>query len=100
MANMVRVSHAIVLSFRSHSYLGLIRWKLVIHAFIDGHARFVVGIQVNPNNRAITVFDLFLRATAEHGIPYHVRGDHGVENVLVADYMEDIYGPGSYLWGR
>jgi len=80
--------------------LGLIRWKLVIHAFIDGHSRFVVGIQVDPNNRAVTVFDLFLQATAEHGTPHHVRGDHGVENVLVADYMEGTRGLGSYIWGR
>jgi len=80
--------------------LGLIRWKLVIHAFADGHARFVVGIQVNPNNKAATVFNLFLCATAKHGTPYHVRGDHGVENVLVADYMEDARGPGGYIWGR
>ena len=60
----------------------------------------VVGIQVNPNNRAVTVFDLFLDATKEHGMPYHVRGDHGVENVLVADHMEATRGPGSYIWGR
>jgi len=79
---------------------GLIRWKLVIHAFVDGHARFVVGIQVSPNNRAITVFNLFLDAADEHGTPYHVRGDHGVENVLVADYMEATRGLGSYIWGR
>jgi len=68
--------YVIVSFFRSHAGLGLIRWKLVIHAFADGHARFIVGIQVNPNNRAVTVFNLFLRATAEHGTPCHVRGDH------------------------
>ena len=68
--------------------------------FIDGHAWYVVGIQVSPNNRAVTVFNLFLHATTEHGTPYHVRGDHGVENVLVADYMEGIRGLGSYIWGQ
>ena len=89
-----------MLSFESHANVGLIRWKLVIHAFVDGHSRFVVGIQVNPNNRAVTVLDLFLRAIAEHGTPHHVRGDHGVENVAVANYMEGSRGPGSYIWGR
>ena len=84
----------------SYSHIGLTCWKLVIHAFVDGHSWFVVGIQVNPNNQAATVFDLFLRATAEHGTPYHVRGDHGVENVLVADYMEGVRGPRGYIWGR
>ena len=100
MASTVRSSCVIVSFFRSHPSLGLIRWKLVIHAFADGHARFIVGIQVSPNNRAVTVFDLFLRATTKHGTPCHVRGDHGVENVLVADYMEDTRGLGSYIWGR
>lgn len=99
MASMVCLP-CIIPFFRSYAHLGLIRWKLVTHAFADGHARFIVGIQVSPNNRAITVFDLFLHATAEHGTPFHVRGDHGVENVLVANYMEGVRGPGSYIWGR
>ena len=99
-ASTVCHSYAIVFLFGPHMHLGLIRWKLVIHAFADGHVRFVVGIQVNPNNRAVTVFNLFQHATATHGTPHHVRGDHGVENVLVADYMESARGPGSYIWGR
>ena len=100
MASMVCHLHNFRPCLRSYSYIGLIRWKLVIHAFVDGHSRFVVGIQVSPNNQAATVFNLFLRATAEHGTPFHVRGDHGVENVLVADYMEGIRGPRGYIWGR
>lgn len=100
MASMVCFSHVAICISQSYTNLGLIRWKLVIHAFADGHSRFVTGIQVNPNNRAVTVLDLFLQATARHGTPYHVRGDHGVENVLVADHMEAARGLGSYIWGR
>ena len=83
-------------------YLGLIRWKLVMHAFIDGHSRYVTGFRVSDNNRASTVFDVFHEAIAEHGVPSRVRGDHGGENVQVAEFMEAYRGPGrgSYIWGR
>lgn len=81
---------------------GLIRYKFVIHAFVDGFSRFVVGIQVVNNNCGATVLQLFHRARGKHGTPSRVRGDHGVENILVAATMEDIRGSnrGSYIWGR
>ena len=82
--------------------LGLIRFKIVIHCFIDGKSRFVTGIHVVSNNRSATVRDLFLKAIQQHGVPSRVRGDHGTENVLVAAWMEEFRGPGrgSYIWGR
>ena len=84
------------------AFPGLIRYKIVIHAFIDGFARFIMGIRANNNNRAATVFDLFLSLIQNHGLPSQVRGDHGGENVLVARYMEEQRGQhrGSYIWGR
>lgn len=100
MANMVRyynMNTYIVLII-----LGLIRYKIVIHAFIDGFARFITGIRASNNNRAATVFDLFLSLIENHGLPSRVRGDHGGENILVARFMEEQRGPdrGSYIWGR
>jgi hypothetical protein len=85
-----------------HDDAGLIRWKIVIHAFIDGFSRFVTGIRASGNNRAQTVLDLFTDVVAEHGLPSRVRGDHGTENLLVAAYMERERGVerGSYIWGR
>ena len=80
---------------------GLIRWRFVIHAFIDGFLCFVTGIRASGNNRAATVLELFLDAIKEHGTPSRVRGDHGTENLLVAEWMENNRGldRGSYIWG-
>lgn len=82
--------------------IGLIRFKIVIHCFIDGKSRLVTGIRVSNNNRAQTVLDVFLSAVSAYGTPSRVRGDHGTENVLVAAWMEEHRGldRGSYIWGK
>lgn len=86
----------------TYSISGLIRWRIVIHAFVDGFSRFVLGIRASNNNRAETVLRLFDDIAAIHGYPSRVRGDHGTENLLVAARMEDIRGVerGSYIWGQ
>lgn len=75
---------------------------IIFHSFIDGCSRLVTGIRAHNNNRADTVLDLFLDSVEEHGLPSRVRGDHGTENVLVCQYMEEMrgIGRGSYIWGR
>lgn len=74
----------------------------MIHGFIDGYSWLIVSLQASGNNTAETVFLLFLNATAQYGVPSHIRGDHGTENLLVAAFMEDQRGPhqGSYIWER
>lgn len=75
---------------------------MVIHCFIDGKSHLITGLRVNNNNRAQTVFQLFENAMQQHGIPSRVRGDHGTENLVVAEWMEEHrgYDRGSYIWGR
>lgn len=81
---------------------GLIHWRIVIHGFIDGYSRLIVGLRASNNNRGATVLDVFLRACEAYGVPSRLRGDHGTENIETACWMEDNVGPGrgSYIWGR
>ncbi|KAG8707471.1 hypothetical protein FRC09_001809 [Ceratobasidium sp. 395] len=76
-------------------------WAFVIHAFIDGFDRMVVGMLVSDNNRATTVLRVFLEATKQYGCPSRCRGDRGGENLAVATYMTLVRGinRGSYMWG-
>ena len=79
----------------------MIRWRLVIHAAIDGHSRLITYIQCSNNNRAETVMESFLNATCEFGIPSRVRSDNGGENVRIWEFMEQVrgYDRGSYITG-
>ncbi|KAJ4464195.1 hypothetical protein C8J55DRAFT_386602, partial [Lentinula edodes] len=42
--------------------LGLIRWGIIIHGFIDGYSRLITGLRASNNNRGQTVLSLFLSA--------------------------------------
>ena len=61
---------------------------------IDGYSRLVVFLKCSSNNRADTVFNLFITACNSLGIPSRVRSDRGGENVLVATFMVLYRGPG------
>ena len=65
----------------------LIRWRFVTHAGIDGYSRVIVYIECSNNNRAQTVYSLFLRAVQQFWLPSRVRCDQGGENYSIALHM-------------
>src|ERR1051325_5196248 len=67
----------------------LIRWKFVIHAGIDGFSRMVTFIHCSNNNKSQTVLRYFIEGKDEFGLPSRVRADHGGENILVKQYMNE-----------
>jgi hypothetical protein len=79
-----------------------IRWRMVTHGGIDGYSRLIVYLKCSGNNRAETVLSLFEEATENYGTPSRVRGDHGCENGMVAQFMETRRGAdrGSFIMGR
>ena len=82
--------------------LGLICWGIVIHGFIDGYLQLITALQASNNNMGQTVLDLFMHAVAVYGVPSCLRGDHGVENIQIAAWIENFRGTqhGLYIWGR
>ena len=73
-----------------------------MHGFIDGYSRFITGLRASNNNTGQTVLSIFFCASNAYGVPNRLRGDHGVENILVAAWIEEFHGTqrGSYIWGR
>ena len=60
---------------------------MVVHAAIDGYSRTVVFIKCSDNNRASTVYNLFLEAVGHYGLPSRIRVDQGGENTQMAQHM-------------
>ena len=69
------------------SHHKLIRWRIVTHGAIDGYSRLIVYLHASTNNRARTIYDLFVAAVDKHQLPSRVRSDQGTENIQVAQYM-------------
>ncbi|CAB4421658.1 unnamed protein product [Rhizophagus irregularis] len=84
------------------SHHKLIRWKIVIHAGIDGYSRLITYINCSGNNRSQTVMNYFEKAIRKFGIPSRVRADHGGENIIVKQFMNNVRGEnrGSFIEGR
>ena len=79
----------------------MIRWRLVVHGGIDGFSRLITFLKCSSNNKSDTVLDLFTEATCMYGTPSRIRTEHGGENVLIWQLMEEVRGVGraSYIAG-
>jgi hypothetical protein len=79
----------------------LVRWRFVVHAGIDGYSRLVTYMRCSTDNRAATVYRLFIDAVRHYGLPRRVRCDQGRENIRVAEHMIQYQGSnrGSILVG-
>ena len=67
---------------------GLICWGIVIHGFIDSYSQLITGLCASDNNLGATILVLFMAAAKVYGVPSCIRGDRGVENILLAAWME------------
>ena len=70
----------------------LIDWKIVIHTGIDGKSRLITFICASNNNRANTVFEIFMDGVKQYKVPSWVHSDYGKENFWVRDHMEAAQG--------
>ena len=78
----------------------LIRWRIVIHAGIDGFTRLCLYLCASDNNRADTVVHHFADTAEVVGSsPTRIRTDNGVENTKVWDAMYQFTGPDSVITG-
>lgn len=78
----------------------LIRWGFVIAGAIDGFSRLVTVLHCLDNNRAESLFSLFLLGTENFGTPSRVRTDMGMENSKIAEYMYTKRGPNGIIAGK
>ena len=72
----------------------LVKWRFVVHGCVDGFSRLPVFLSCSTNNKAVTVYSLFIKAIQDWELPSRTRCDQGSENVDVVKYMLSTRGTG------
>lgn len=62
-------------------------WGFVYHGGVDGYSRCISYLRCCTDNRASTALQLFQEVVDIFGLPHHVRGDAGRENIDIARFM-------------
>ena len=81
------ILHYVMHIYFTHGHHKLVRWRLITHAGIDGYSRLIVFLHCSNNNKASTVYRLFLKGVEQYGLPSRVQSDQGRENTMVAQHM-------------
>ncbi len=69
--------------------IGLIQWKIMLHIFVNGKTRVVPNIRASNSNRPYIVLMVFVDVMRVWGVSICLHGDHGVENIYAAQWMEN-----------
>lgn len=77
-------------------------YRFVFYGCVDGFSRCIVYLGCLNNNKADTVLRLFEEGVQKFGLPHRTRGDHGIENIRVSEFMIQRRGinRGSFITGR
>ena len=69
----------------------LIRWRLVVHAGVDGFSRSIVYIECASNNKSATVLNVFRVGVSEFGDESCVIAGSSIYNERVERMWRDVY---------
>ncbi|KAL1516251.1 hypothetical protein ABEB36_000170 [Hypothenemus hampei] len=80
----------------------LVSFRMVFHGCIDRYSQMLIYLDCKCNNKADTVLHLFKNGIEKYGLSSRLRGDHGTENIKIANLMITRRGlnRGSFITGR